>query len=218
MSTDKPIDETQPIAPTPRAGSVQDTAPLESARSTPDAPTEQLASGLPAKSGPARSGSAKSGSAKSVPVAESAASAPAAPVQAASAQSASLPAAPAAPVHAAPVHAPAVPAAAAPATASLPREPLANELFASRPHATEPQDVSESSPNPQGPAAKPARPTLRVGTVVWGLVLAVIGAGIIAVAAGAQFDLQLAFIGLLALGGIGLLAGSIATSARHRNR
>ena len=69
-----------------------------------------------------------------------------------------------------------------------------------------------------GPPAKPARPTLRVGTVVWGLILALIGAGIIAVAAGARFDLQLAFIGLLALGGIGLLAGSIATSARHRNR
>jgi hypothetical protein len=54
--------------------------------------------------------------------------------------------------------------------------------------------------------------------VVWGLILAVIGAGVFAVAAGAQLDLELAAIGLLALGGIGLLAGSIATSARRRPR
>lgn len=72
-------------------------------------------------------------------------------------------------------------------------------------------------PAPVPPAA-PDRPALRVGTVVWGLVLAVIGAGVIAVAAGARFDLELASIGLLALAGVGLLAGSIATSARRRTR
>ena len=64
----------------------------------------------------------------------------------------------------------------------------------------------------------PARPALRVGTVVWGLVLAVIGAGVIAVAAGARFDVELASIALLTLAGVALLAGSIATSARRRNR
>jgi len=78
--------------------------------------------------------------------------------------------------------------------------------------------TSVATPSTPEPAATATRPTLRVGTVVWGLILAVIGAGVIAVAAGARFDLQLAFIGLLALGGIGLLAGSIATSVRHRNR
>jgi len=150
MSTDKPIDatqpidqtepiaETEPIDETPRTGSVQDTAPLLSAPSTAEAPTQRLAP-----------------------------------------------------------------------------EPLATELFTPLPRVAVPRPVEALATEP---VAAPARPTLRVGTVVWGLVLAVIGAGIIAVAAGARFDLQLAFIGLLALGGIGLLAGSIATGVRHRNR
>ena len=69
---------------------------------------------------------------------------------------------------------------------------------------------------PTATPAAPARPTLRVGTVVWGLVLAVIGAGVIAVAAGARFDVELASIALLTLAGVALLAGSIATSARRR--
>ena len=67
------------------------------------------------------------------------------------------------------------------------------------------------------PTLEPTRSGLRVGTVVWGLVLAVIGAGVIAVAAGARFDLELASIGLLALAGVALLAGSITTSARRRH-
>ena len=61
------------------------------------------------------------------------------------------------------------------------------------------------------------RSALRVGTVVWGLVLAVIGAGVIAVAAGAYLDLELALIGLLVLAGAGLLVGSVVTSVRRRN-
>jgi hypothetical protein len=64
----------------------------------------------------------------------------------------------------------------------------------------------------------PPRVTPRVGTVVWGLVLAVIGAGVIAAAAGFEFDVELASIALLALAGIGLVVGSIATSARRRHR
>jgi len=62
----------------------------------------------------------------------------------------------------------------------------------------------------------PARPAPRVGTVVWGLVLAVIGVGVIAAAAGARFDVELVSITLLALAGVGLLVGSIATSMRRR--
>ncbi len=61
-----------------------------------------------------------------------------------------------------------------------------------------------------------ARPSLRVGTVVWGLVVALIGAGVIAVAAGARFDVELALIGLLALAGLGLVGGSVAAGMRRR--
>ncbi|WNB86070.1 hypothetical protein [Cellulomonas sp. ATA003] len=60
------------------------------------------------------------------------------------------------------------------------------------------------------------RPSLRVGTVVWGLVIAIIGAGLIAIASGARFDVELAFIGLLALAGIALVVGSVVTGARRR--
>lgn len=84
-----------------------------------------------------------------------------------------------------------------------------------------PESVPAPAPAPVPPVARPVapgRPALRVGTVVWGLVLAVIGAGVIAVAAGVRFDVELASIALLALAGVGLLAGSIATSARRRNR
>ncbi|MGV8977020.1 MAG: hypothetical protein ACOH17_03160 [Cellulomonas sp.] len=61
------------------------------------------------------------------------------------------------------------------------------------------------------------RPRLRVATVVWGLVIAAIGAGILALAAGAVFDLQLALIALLAVAGAAMLGGSIAAAARHRD-
>jgi hypothetical protein len=64
--------------------------------------------------------------------------------------------------------------------------------------------------------AVPGRPAPRVGTVVWGLILAVIGVGVIAAAAGARFDVELVSITLLALAGVGLLVGSIATSMRRR--
>ena len=71
---------------------------------------------------------------------------------------------------------------------------------------------------PVYPSADPARPTLRVGTIVWGLVITAIGIGIIASAAGAQVDVQLALIALLAGSGIALLAGSVLGSMRRRER
>ncbi|HEX5333830.1 MAG TPA: hypothetical protein VFW79_14415 [Cellulomonas sp.] len=67
------------------------------------------------------------------------------------------------------------------------------------------------------PAASPAeRPRLRVSTAVWGLVIAAIGVGVVALASGAVFDLQLASIALLAVAGAAMLAGSIAAAVRHR--
>lgn len=65
------------------------------------------------------------------------------------------------------------------------------------------------------PAAPPPR-GMRVGTIVWGLVLAAIGAGVLAWAIGVSFDVELAFIVLLAAAGVLLLAGSLATVWRRR--
>jgi hypothetical protein len=66
-------------------------------------------------------------------------------------------------------------------------------------------------------AERPVSRTLRVGTVVWGLIIAVIGAGLVSVAAGARFDVELVLIGLLALGGVALVAGSLAVGMRRRH-
>jgi heme A synthase len=53
---------------------------------------------------------------------------------------------------------------------------------------------------------------------VWGLVVAVFGVGVLAVAAGARIDVQLALIVLLAAAGVALLVGSLLTAARRKNR
>ncbi|MCL3859917.1 hypothetical protein [Actinotalea sp. K2] len=74
------------------------------------------------------------------------------------------------------------------------------------------------STQPTSAAASPDQQRLRVGTVVWGLVVAVIGVGILATAAGVVFDVQLALIGLVALAGVALLVGSVASGARRRRR
>jgi hypothetical protein len=63
----------------------------------------------------------------------------------------------------------------------------------------------------------PPRHRLRVGTAVWGLVIAIVGVGVIAMASGAVFDLQLALIALLAVAGVAMLVGSIVSGVRRRN-
>lgn len=49
----------------------------------------------------------------------------------------------------------------------------------------------------------------RVTTIVWGLVIAAIGAGLLAVALGVTFDLELAVIIVIAAAGLALVGGSI---------
>ncbi|WP_454049617.1 hypothetical protein [Cellulomonas sp. Marseille-Q8402] len=68
------------------------------------------------------------------------------------------------------------------------------------------------------PAPEPEDRGPRSGTVVWGLVVAVFGVGILAVAAGVRIDVQLALIVLLAAAGVALLVGSLLTAARRRSR
>lgn len=68
------------------------------------------------------------------------------------------------------------------------------------------------------PAPAPARAgrQVRVGTIVWGLVIAAIGAFILAYALGADFDAELAFIILIAGAGVLLLVGTVANSLRRK--
>ncbi|NCT89600.1 hypothetical protein GXB85_01330 [Cellulomonas sp. APG4] len=67
-----------------------------------------------------------------------------------------------------------------------------------------------------GDAPEPDERGVRVGTVVWGLVIAAIGVGLIATVAGARFDVELAVIALVAAAGVALLVGSVAKSLRRR--
>lgn len=71
------------------------------------------------------------------------------------------------------------------------------------------------------PAAGPVEDTARrrqhrPSTIVWGLVITVIGSGILARALGAEFDNGLALIVLLAAAGVALLGTSIASAVRRR--
>ena len=78
---------------------------------------------------------------------------------------------------------------------------------ADRPHAD--PWTANVPPAPRGP---------RVATVVWGFVIVALGAVVLAVALGAQVDLGLAAIAVLAVAGVTLVIGSIAASARRRTR
>lgn len=73
-----------------------------------------------------------------------------------------------------------------------------------------------AAPAPQAPPVPQPRRGMRVGTMVWGLVLAAIGAGVLAWVLGVSFDVELAFIILVAAAGVLLLVGSVATTWRRR--
>lgn len=59
------------------------------------------------------------------------------------------------------------------------------------------------------------RPTVRLGTVVWGLIVALVGVGVLLVGAGYTIDVQLASIVLLIAAGLGLILGPLVQSLRR---
>lgn len=65
-------------------------------------------------------------------------------------------------------------------------------------------------------ATERSRRPHRPSTIIWGLVVAVVGAGILARALGAEFDNDLALIVLLGAAGIALVGTSIASAVRRR--
>jgi hypothetical protein len=75
------------------------------------------------------------------------------------------------------------------------------------------------SPTPEPePAPVPEERGPRASTVVWGLVVAVVGLWVLATAAGFDIDEQLALIVLLAGAGVALLVGSLISAARRRGK
>lgn len=67
-------------------------------------------------------------------------------------------------------------------------------------------------------AAPAPRPPQRVGTVVWGIVIAAVGIGLLSIAWGANLDAELALIVLLGVAGVALLVGSLVGLRRSRTR
>lgn len=87
--------------------------------------------------------------------------------------------------------------------------------------STEPGGTGHSTSDrtADGVSASPAPPRgPRVGTAVWGLVVAAVGVGLLALGLGAEFDVELAVIALVAAAGVALLIGSVAAGARRRSR
>lgn len=100
--------------------------------------------------------------------------------------------------------------------------------FAGAPGPTPPTADRGWTPGPTAAAPTPAPAPVvtpaprssgpRAGTVIWGLIVVAIGAGILAAAAGFTVDFQLAFIGLLAFAGVALLVSSLVSAIRRRDR
>jgi len=64
-------------------------------------------------------------------------------------------------------------------------------------------------------AGRAPRERLRVGTVVWGLVLALAGVAVLAWGQGVRFDVQLAAIGVLAAAGALLVVSAVTRSKKR---
>ena len=78
---------------------------------------------------------------------------------------------------------------------------------------TIPFDVPADEPSATQQRAP--RRAVRVGTIVWGLIVAAVGAGVLTVVAGYRVDVQLAAIVLLIVGGLGIILGPLVQGARR---
>ncbi|QCB92984.1 hypothetical protein [Cellulomonas shaoxiangyii] len=83
------------------------------------------------------------------------------------------------------------------------------------PAADRAHDGTADGATATGTTGRPARDRARVGTIVWGVVIALLGAGVLAIAAGYTIDLELAAIALLILAGLGLIIGPLVANARR---
>lgn len=96
-------------------------------------------------------------------------------------------------------------------------EPLLTQPVATvaAPAATEPVTPAPAATAPVTPVTEPRRGP-RVGAVVWGLVVVVLGIGILVSIAGFRIDTGLAAILVLGAAGLALVVGSLVTSLRRR--
>ena len=89
-------------------------------------------------------------------------------------------------------------------------EPATPEPAAPEPAGTTPVAAAVDEPHPgSGP---------RASTIVWGFLVVAFGVGLVANAAGAHIDVELAAIVLLAAAGALLVIGSVVSAVRRRRR
>lgn len=98
-------------------------------------------------------------------------------------------------------------------------EPPPTWSAATAPAAETPASAGQGTPAGSTTAVVPdeAPRGVRVGTVVWGLVIAAIGVGLIAWASGVLFDVELAVIVLVGAAGVALLLGSLLSPRRRHS-
>lgn len=98
-------------------------------------------------------------------------------------------------------------------TPTTPITPVSNDTWNMDP-------AQSTSPIPAAPSGAPQdeghaySTKVRFTTITWGLIMLGVGVGIITLAAGYTFDLQLALIGVLAVSGVTLLGGSLVRAIR----
>jgi len=84
--------------------------------------------------------------------------------------------------------------------------------------AAAPQAAAVPVAVPVATVSEPASTGPRSSTIVWGFLVIAFGVGLMAIAAGAHLDVELAAIVLLAAAGVLLVIGSAVSAGRRRRR
>lgn len=102
-------------------------------------------------------------------------------------------------------------------TDAYPTDTYPTDTYPAAPRAGDAAPTVPAAPAPL-PAATPTSRGIRVGTLVWGMVLAAVGVGVLALSAGYTLDVELAMIVLLGAAGAVMLVGSILKGRRRPGR
>lgn len=109
------------------------------------------------------------------------------------------------------------------ASPAAPAEHHMSQMSQPSPHdtGTTPPQTAAASPLPPSPSPGARAPdgtagsAPRLGTLVWGLVLLMLGIVVVALAlVGDQLDIQLALIAVLTVAGVGMLIGALLQARR----
>jgi hypothetical protein len=103
-------------------------------------------------------------------------------------------------------------------SATYPTDTYPTDTYPAAPSAHDAAPPVPPAPAAPLPASTPTSRGIRVGTLVWGMVLAAVGVGVLALSAGYTLDVELAMIVLLGAAGAVMLVGSILKGRRRPGR